>query len=617
MSSGHPHSLEEFLDEYECSWKKGAPLEIHGLLDQWESEPQTNEQTTAELLAELIMIGLEYSWRQHDPRQTAPPALGTLANLDQSLQQKLASADLIGQILIDEFRTRHRWGDRPTVDDFEQQYPEHVSKVRDDLESLEQEYALETSIRKLFVESEDSDAVKPDAGMLKISISDFLSGVYPFSELPVELKEELSATALEKTYAAGDYLMRQGSASESLMVIMEGIAQVTIKAVETDKTEQELAQVGVYSLLGEIGLLTGEVRSANIIAMTPMKVAEIRYESFQALTTRFPTLNMLLSELVAQRVGTISTDIMFGKSLGGYDFRHRLGRGSMGIVYLAEDQQSSRKVAVKMLRHDLVYDRQASLRFRREAEVVRRLKHENIIEIYREFSAYNTFFLSMEYCRGCTLGDAIEQHAPFCLEDVRKIVGQLAAALHHAHSQGVIHRDLKPANVMLTAEGTLKLTDFGLARSVECLKMTAHGQMLGTPRYMPSELLGGGEADERADLYALGAILWELLTGEALFTSKDIVSLLREQLQWQLPKPNDIINGLSDDLYEVLSETLSQEPTERSLDLQSLIDWAGPINPDFCRVIDQGQDVSAEELNSTIRLTDAKVKDLNDVSSTN
>ncbi|MDB4638081.1 cyclic nucleotide-binding domain-containing protein, partial [bacterium] len=249
MSSGHPHLLEEFLDEYECSWKKGAPLEIHSLLDQWETEPQANEQTSAELLAELIMIGLEYSWRQHDPRQTEPPASGTLKYLGQELQQKLASADLIGQILIEEFRTRHRWGDRPTVDEYEQQYPEHVSGVRDELESLEQEYALETSIRKLFVESEESDAVKSDAGLLKMSISDFLAGVYPFSELPVELKDELAATALEKTFAPGDYLMRQGSASESLMVIMEGIAQVTIKPVETDETEQELARVDVYSLL--------------------------------------------------------------------------------------------------------------------------------------------------------------------------------------------------------------------------------------------------------------------------------------------------------------------------------------------------------------------------------
>jgi tRNA A-37 threonylcarbamoyl transferase component Bud32 len=614
MSSGHPQLFEDLLEDYECSWKDGNPLEIRSLLTRWEES--STKVSSAELLSELMMIALEFSWRQHDPRQTEPPSSGTLELFDQELQQKLSSAGLTAKFLIEEFRTRHRWGDRPSLEDFEKQYASSISEIRTELESLEQEYALETSIRKLFVEHENTDGVEIDSSQLKVSISDFLASVYPFSELPEDLKDELAATAIERTFLPGEYLMRQGSASESLMVIMEGVAQVTIQTDAVDETEQELARVGVYSLLGEIGLLTNEVRSANIIATTPMKVAEIRYESYQALVIRFPTLNMLLSELVAQRVGTIATDIMFGKSLGGYDFRHRLGRGSMGIVYLAEDQQTAQKVAVKMLRHDLVYDRQASLRFRREAEVIRRLKHPNIIEVYREFSAYNTFFLSMEYCRGCTLGDAIEQYAPFPKDDVRKIVGQLASALHHAHTEGVIHRDLKPANVMLTGDGTLKLTDFGLARSVECLKMTAHGQMLGTPRYMPSELLGGGEADERADLYALGAIAWELITGESLFTSKDIVSLLREQLQWQMPASESIINGLDDELYQVLSETLSQEPEERTLDLKRLLGWAAPINPDYCLVIEQPEETSAEELNSTIRLTDAKVKDLNDVSST-
>jgi serine/threonine-protein kinase len=313
----------------------------------------------------------------------------------------------------------------------------------------------------------------------------------------------------------------------------------------------------------------------------------------------------MISELIAQRVGTIALDIMYGKQLGGYRFRHRLGRGSMGIVYLAEEEQSGAPVAVKMLRHDLVYDRQASKRFRREAEVVRQLEHPNIIQVHREFSAYNTMFLSMEYCPGCTLSSAIKTHAPFPIEDVRRIVGQLAAALHHAHSQGIIHRDLKPANVMLSTDGTVKLADFGLARSVASLKMTVHGQMLGTPRYMPSELLAGGEADERADLYALGVIVWEMLTGQPLFQARDIVSLLRQQMMWQLPERTEVRKDLPEDLYRILQETLSQQVEDRTLELAPIVEWAEAIDAAYCTGEEQPD---PESLDSTASMIDPTVE---------
>jgi len=615
MSSGQPHLFEDLLEEYETSWQQGTPLEIRALLDRWGSAENSSAASVAELLAELIMIAMEYSWRQAGGGEKERPQFGRLLDFDPEWFRSLVDAGLIGQVLIEEFRTRHRWGDRPSLEEFQKIYPQEAPSIREELETLEQEYTLENSIRKLFVEPPKTDTLEVDASQSEMPISDFLSGVYPFSELPTELQVELASTAVKKTYKTGDYLMHQGAESDSLMVIMDGVAKVTIQPDGANSAEQELARVGLYSLLGEIGLLTGEVRSANIIALTPMTVAEIRYESYQGLVSRFPTLNMLVSELIAQRVGTIATDIMFGKSLGGYQFRHRLGRGSMGIVYLAEDNLTSKSVAVKMLRHDLVYDRQASQRFRREAEVIRRLKHENIIEVYREFSAYNTFFLSMEFCRGCTLGDAISVYAPFPLDDVRKIVGQLASALFHAHSEGVIHRDLKPANVMMTAEGTLKLTDFGLARSVESLKMTAHGQMLGTPRYMPSELLGGGEADERADLYALGAITWELLTGEALFTSTDIVSLLREQLMWQLPAKQEIRNDLTDDLYQVLKDSLSQTPAERTLELEPLIGWADKVDSRYCEFVEPSEADEDDDQDSTLRLASDEFKKVNDLSS--
>lgn len=589
MVNSESISLEDILDHYEISLRKGEPVSIQIVFEHWcSTRDSPDEMQTAELLAEFMKMDLEYCWREEQASVEDKLIIGTVETYGKEYLQRVRAAGLLESVLIEEFRVRHRWGDRPSISSYEARFPAETKAVHQELTRITDEQALESSIRELFENSQvtppEEFALAPGANRAddraRSPLAEFLYEVHPFSELPGDLRLELASAAVEKEFAAQDLLMKQGGESDSLMVVMEGIAQVTI--LEPDGSQRELARVGPHAVLGEIGLITRELRTATVKATTPMRVAEIKFQDYQDLASRFPTLNIMISELIAQRVGTIALDIMYGKVLGGYRFRHRIGRGSMGIVYLAEEEQSGKPVAVKMLRHDLVYDRQASKRFQREADMVRQLEHPNIIQVHREFSAYNTMFLSMEYCSGCTLGTAIGAHAPFPFDDIRKIIGQLSAALLHAHSQGIIHRDLKPANVMLSTDGTIKLTDFGLARSVECLKMTVHGQLLGTPRYMPSELLAGGEADERADLYALGMITWELVTGEPLFTARDIVSLLRQQMLWQLPERTNIREDLPEDIYRILQETLSQQLEERTLELAPLTAWAATIDPAYC-----------------------------------
>lgn len=608
MSNGGSISLEDILDHYEISLRQGDPVSIQIVFDHWCSVCETPDQReTAELLSEFMKMDLEYCWRNERSSVDEKLLIGTVETYGEDFLERVREAGLLASVLLEEFRVRHRWGDCPAVAMYEKRFPAETKSIYEELTRIENEQALESSIRELFVNPEEvaqeefALADSPDSmqAQPRSPLSEFLHGVYPFSELPGDLRLELSSTAVERDFATDDLLMEQGSESDSLMVVIEGIAQVAIQ--HDDGSERELAQVGPHAVLGEIGLITRELRSATVRATTPMRVAEIKFQDYQALAGRFPTLNIMVSELIAQRVGTIALDIMYGKQLGGYRFRHRLGRGSMGIVYLAEEEESGTPVAVKMLRHDLVYDRQASKRFQREADVVRQLEHPNIIQIHKEFSAYNTMFLSMEYCPGCTLGTAIGTHAPFPVEDIRRIVGQLAAALHHAHTEGIIHRDLKPANVMLGTDGILKLADFGLARSVECLKMTVHGQLLGTPRYMPNELLAGGEADERADLYALGLIIWELVTGKPLFSAHDIVSLLRQQMMWQLPERSEIREDLPEDIYHIFQESLSQQVEERTLELKPLTTWAEAIDPVYCT---GNEEEDPESLDSTASIKD-------------
>lgn len=614
MAAGSELDIRErLLEDFERAWIDDHPPDLPGVIRRWEAlcsdEPPTPAARDT-LAAELVKIDLEYRWRQPKSPETQPPLIESYLEMFPELQN---DRKRLLELIVEEFRVRLHWSDPPETAEYRQRFPDRASELEDALQKVRNEREIESSIRDLFRDEEP----EPDQELMEQPQEDrdriaqtqqFLAQTHPFSELPEDLQHRIAQTSQEKQFAEGEYLIRQGDAADSMLVLLDGIAQVTLS--DPDGGEREIARVGRHAVLGEIGLLTREARSANVKALKPIRAAVISLADYQKLVGEFPTLNVLISELISQRVGSVAVDIMYGKTLDQYRFKQRLGRGSMGIVYLADDLQHDREVAVKMLRHNLIYDRQATKRFVREAEVIRSLKHENIIEVYREFSAFNTRFLSMELCLGASLSEAILEAAPFPYDVIRMIVGQLAAALHHAHQHGVIHRDLKPANVMLTTEGLVKLTDFGLARTVESLSLTAAGQLLGTPRYMPGELLSGGEeADYRADIYALGCIVWELIHKTPLFDAKGMVELLKQQLKWTLPAPEEIAADLPDDLYQVLAQSLPQNADERTLELEPLLAWSRKLPPEYRLVCDaEGR----HSFDATIPITDNTGRDLDD-----
>jgi serine/threonine protein kinase len=161
--------------------------------------------------------------------------------------------------------------------------------------------------------------------------------------------------------------------------------------------------------------------------------------------------------------------------------------------------------------------------------------------------------------------------------DVRSVIGQLAAVLGYLHDQGICHRDLKPANVLFNSRGELKLADFGLARSACCSDLTARHELLGTPCYMAPEQLQGDRADCRADLFAVGCLVWEMLTGNRLFDGASVLAIALQQAKFSLADADVIRPGLSRDIYEVLSGSLVREPQDRTLDLKRLAAWSSVI----------------------------------------
>ena len=260
---------------------------------------------------------------------------------------------------------------------------------------------------------------------------------------------------------------------------------------------------------------------------------------------------------------------MIGKTISHYRVTAKLGAGGMGEVYLAHDERLEREVALKVLPARMLTDEAARKRFRKEALALSKLNHPNIATIYDFDTQDGVDFLVMEYVEGTTLSEKLSGHS-LPEKDVARLGGQVADALEEAHEHGVIHRDLKPSNVMVTPKGQAKVLDFGLAKLVQHVSETAVTESLtegprgaGTLPYMAPEQLRGEEADARTDLYALGALLYEMATGERPFR-EDIATRLIDAILHQAPTTPRAINArVPPELERIILKCLEKNPGNR------------------------------------------------------
>ncbi|MEM1034856.1 MAG: serine/threonine-protein kinase, partial [Myxococcota bacterium] len=230
---------------------------------------------------------------------------------------------------------------------------------------------------------------------------------------------------------------------------------------------------------------------------------------------------------------------------GRYRVTQELASGGMGVVLLAEDEQAGTEVAIKVVRGDLANSAEAVARFRREMKVLATLDSPRIVTAYEAGSVSGMPFLVMERLRGQGLDDLLDECGPLPLARAIDIAIELLEALADAHAAGVVHRDLKPSNIWLTPGGDLKLLDFGVAKmrteapadGYETTGiLTGTGAVLGSPAYMaPEQLVSSKEADERADLWSVGVILYELVTGRLLFEAKTVGGVFANVLQMPIP----------------------------------------------------------------------------------
>jgi hypothetical protein len=250
---------------------------------------------------------------------------------------------------------------------------------------------------------------------------------------------------------------------------------------------------------------------------------------------------------------------------GRFELLRRLGAGGLAEVFLARDQMSGQEVALKALHAHLAETPELSARFRREMAVTRGLDHPGIVRVFDLHEHEGRPFFSMEALRGCTLAEKLRD-GPLPAEEARRIARRICQALQAAHRAGVVHRDLKPQNVFLGEDGAVKLLDFGLARVAGQARLTVHSAVMGTPGYIAPELLSGAEADARADIYSLGATLFEMLTGQHAFPGSDPYEVLRRQREGAPATP-----GADPACAEVVKRSLEPDVERRFLDAEQVL----------------------------------------------
>lgn len=398
---------------------------------------------------------------------------------------------------------------------------------------------------------------------------DAIRGCQTFQGLSSEALEALQERFVPKSFPKGSELLRQGESARGLHLILLGAVEV----VDT-KAGQRIDFASTGSVLGEMSLLTGQPCSATVTATTDVDALVLSNEGYEALIAQHPELEIALSQLVSDRLGRRSHDALCGKTMGGYQMERCVNRGGMGVVYQARRLSTDDPVALKMLRHRFIYDDHIQGRFDQEAKLLEKLRHPNVVSLLDHFLAYRTRFLVLDLCDGADLYRLVSMHGPFAEEAVRPIVGQIAEGLLYAHESGVIHRDLKPANVLVDRDGQVRLTDFGLSKLIETEVLEK--KAVGTPAYMPPEQFRSDTLGPECDWYALGCLIYEMLTGKLLFRTGDWMETFEDKRNRQ---PSDDWPELdcSPELRSILVGTLQPHAKDRQLDLQKVSRWSGKV----------------------------------------
>ena len=257
-------------------------------------------------------------------------------------------------------------------------------------------------------------------------------------------------------------------------------------------------------------------------------------------------------------------DRFVGKRLDGrYEIEGIVGVGGMAVVYKAHDNQENRTVAVKILKEEFVSNQEFVRRFKNESKAIAMLSHPNIVKVHDVSFGDLIQYIVMEYIEGITLKEYIERQGSLRLKDAVHFTIQILRALQHAHDKGIVHRDIKPQNIMVLPDGTIKVTDFGIARFARNSQRTITDKAIGSVHYISPEQARGEKTDEKSDIYSVGVMLYEMITGQMPFQAESAVSVAIMQLQREPKSPSEINGSIPEGLEQITMHAMQKTPERR------------------------------------------------------
>ncbi len=375
-----------------------------------------------------------------------------------------------------------------------------------------------------------------------------------------------------KYVKAGERFITQGEKGDAAYIIHSGTC---LAVVEKNGEQFPVSHHGTGDIVGAQSLLTGETRRTHAEAETDMKLWVLNKIQFDIVSKNEPELVTLLTELVASQFD--SRRPVARRVIGNYVATDIIGSGGSSIVYKGVHKDLNLPVAIKMMRHNLAINPDFLDSFLREAKIIAGLNHENIVRIYDIEKLYRTVFIIAEYIEGISLKNLLYTKGTISPRMAADFLFQACSGLSYAHKQGIIHRDINPGNIFLLDGNQLKILDFGLA----CPPGTKDLELFGTLFYMAPEQIKGKLLDQRTDIYALGIIAYEMLTGRRPFSEDNIKALLKIRCTQEIPDPTQFAPDLPEPLHKFIIKACRLDPDKRYHNVVQALEELGPLTKEF------------------------------------
>ncbi len=435
--------------------------------------------------------------------------------------------------------------------------------------------------RKSCMDCEFFDQVREEEGTANLSTK-FLSFISSRDG-----KESIFQHETYKYIKAGERFITQGEVGDTAYIIQRGTCLVI---VEKEGDLHPVDHYGVGDIVGGVGLLTGEPHIAHVEAETDLEAWALTRADFDRISEKDPEMLNFLTEFVANRFDSRRPTAY--RTIGKYVATDIIGRGGFSVVYKGIHSSLGMPVAIKMMRHNLAMDDDFLESFHHEAKTIANLNHENIIKIYDIEERYRTVFIIMELLEGEGLRDLLGRLKSLPPSLAVDILYQTCLGLDYAHQRGIIHRDVTPDNIYLLPGDRVKILDFGLS----CPVGTEDVNFSGTAAYISPEQIEGDPVDERTDIYGLGVVSYEMVTGAKPFQAEAIKDLFDLHLHQDIPDPAERVPDLPEELRRFIMKASRTDPARRYQNIGEVLE---EIRPLATRVSATGRRVPLEKQKMT------------------